>query len=513
MLWPTKMLRRGSSNDSAVTSAQDGVAIKQSEIDAIRRVRAMIEYDLDGTIRFANPNFLKIFGYTLEELAGRHHSVLVMPSSRSSTEYRELWLKLGHGEFQAGESLYLAKDGREVWLQGYYSPVSDASGKPLFVVSYNTDVTAQVLFAKQLQATVEQTQSAVKAALAGDLSQRISLEGKTGQMEALSRGINQLFESINTVVSDINKVVERAERHDLTARVDTSSKAGAFGKLASGVNALIANTVALLQQMKSSASDVRNGAVEISKGNLNLSQRTEEQASSLEETAASMEEMTTTVRQTANNADLANQLAMEAFKHAEKSGELASAAVTAMAGINAASSKIADIIAVVDGIAFQTNLLALNAAVEAARAGEQGRGFAVVASEVRSLAGRSAAAAKEIKELIQDSVRRVGDGSKLVDGSGQSLNEIRAASKKVTKIVAEIAAASREQAEGIEQVNKAITSIDQSTQQNAALVEQAAAASQSILEQANELEKLISGYQTESGTDGDSQRYWAQSAA
>ncbi len=513
MVWLPQMLRRGWSNNSAKTGVRNGLAIRQSEIDAVRRVRAVIEYDLDGTIRFANSNFLKIFGYRLEELAGRHHSILVTPSSRSSTEYRELWLKLGRGEFQAGESLYLAKDGGEIWLQGYYTPVCGASGKPSFVVSYNTDVTVQVLFKRQLQTTVEQTQSAVKAALAGDLSQRISLEGKSGQMEALSRGLNQLFESINIVVSDISEVVERAERRDLAARVNTSNKAGAFGKLASGVNALIANTVTLVQQMKSSASKVRNGVEEISKGNLHLSERSNVQASSLEETAASMEEMTATVRGTAKNADLANQLAMEAFKQAEKGGEVASAAVTAMAGINTASSKIADIIGVVDAIAFQTNLLALNAAVEAARAGEHGRGFAVVASEVRTLAGRSAAAAKEIKELIQDSVKRVGDGRKLVDQSGQSLHEICAASKKVTQIVAEIAAASRQQAGGIEQVNKAVTSMDQTTQQNAALVEQAAVVSQSILKQTNELERLISGYQIEAAADEDSHRKWTRSVA
>ncbi len=193
-------------------------------------------------------------------------------------------------------------------------------------------MTAQVLFARQLQATIDQTQEAVKAVLAGNLSQRISVEGKTGQMEALSRGLNQLFDSLHGVVSDINAAVERAARHDLTARVDETSKTGAFGKLVSGVNALIGDMVSLVQQMKSSARDVRSGAEEISKGNLDLSQRTEQQASSLEKTAASMEQMTATVRQTADNAGLANQLAMEAFKQAENGGEVASAAAAAMAG-------------------------------------------------------------------------------------------------------------------------------------------------------------------------------------
>jgi methyl-accepting chemotaxis protein len=256
----------------------------------------------------------------------------------------------------------------------------------------------------------------------------------------------------------------------------------------------------VIQNLKRTASEVQGGADEISRGNMNLSQRTEQQASSLEETASSMEEMTSTIRQNADNAAQANQLAQAARKSAESGGEVVAQAVTAMQGINSASSKIADIIGVIDEIAFQTNLLALNAAVEAARAGEQGRGFAVVATEVRSLASRSAEAAKEIKVLINDSVAKVADGSKLVERSGQTLTEIVGAVKKVTDIVAEIAAASQEQASGIEQVNKAVTSMDEVTQQNAALVEEAAAAAQGLTEQAAALNQMIAKYRT--GDDG-----------
>jgi methyl-accepting chemotaxis protein len=479
---------------SDISALKKKIAMYASERTAIRRVRAMIEFNMDGTIRMANPNFLQMFDYTLEELQGKHHSILVAPAYRESAEYRELWARLGRGEYEAGQYLCIGKTGKEIWLQGYYSPTMDASGRPATVVTYATNVSAQVLASRQLQETVQQTQAAVRAALDGDLTQRVALEGKSGEIEALSRGVNQLFDTLGAVIDDINVVVECAKQRDLSARVDSTGKSGSFGKLASGINALIANMMSLVQQIKSSASEVKTGAEEISKGNLNLSQRTEQQASSLEETASSMEQMTSTVRQTADNAGQANQLALAARRQAEKGGAVVGAAVASMAGINAASKKIADIIGVIDEIAFQTNLLALNAAVEAARAGEQGRGFAVVATEVRNLAGRSATAAKEIKALIRDSVTRVDEGSKLVDESGRTLEEIQAAVKKVTDIVAEIAAASREQSTGIEQVNKAVMHMDQSTQQNAALVEQAAAASQAIVEQAQALNQMISGY-------------------
>ena len=251
----------------------------------------------------------------------------------------------------------------------------------------------------------------------------------------------------------------------------------------------------MVRQIKVTAGAVHRGAEEISQGNANLSQRTEEQSSSLEETASSMEEMTSTVKQNADNAGQANQLATAARDQAEKGGAVVGKAVRAMTEINESSKKIADIIGVIDEIAFQTNLLALNAAVEAARAGEQGRGFAVVATEVRSLAGRSATAAKEIKDLIQDSVRKVEDGSALVTQSGQTLEQIVASVKKVSDIIAEIAVASREQSSGIEQVNKAVMQMDEMTQQNAALVEEATAASQSMAEQAGQLNSLMEHYQ------------------
>jgi methyl-accepting chemotaxis protein len=434
---------------SDVTEQMVNTADMAGQLAAIGKAQAVIEFDMDGTVRKINDNFARVMGYSANEVVGRHHSMFADPAFAASGEYRAFWAKLNRGENDIGSYMRIAKGGREVWIQASYNPIPDANGKPFKVVKYASDVTTSMLAQQQLQLAVAQTQESVQFAIDGDLTHRIPMAGKTGDLEALCRGINSMLES----------------------------------------------TADLVKRVKAATSEVQTGAEEISKGNTNLSQRTEEQASSLEETASSMEEMTSTVKQTADNAGQANQLAMAARQQAEKGGAVVSSAVTAMSGINAASKKIADIIGVIDEIAFQTNLLALNAAVEAARAGEQGRGFAVVATEVRNLAGRSATAAKEIKALIKDSVSKVDEGSRLVDESGQTLEEIVTAVKKVTDIVAEIAAASREQSSGIEQVNKAVMQMDQTTQQNAALVEEAAAASQAIVEQAQALNAMVARYE------------------
>jgi methyl-accepting chemotaxis protein len=277
---------------------------------------------------------------------------------------------------------------------------------------------------------------------------------------------------------------------DLTSRIEVDSKDEA-GQLLHALKDMNNSLTRMVSEVRNGTDTISTAAGEIASGNIDLSSRTEQQASSLEETAASMEELTSTVKQNADNARQANQLAVSASDVAVKGGSVVTQVVETMGSINASSQKIVDIISVIDGIAFQTNILALNAAVEAARAGEQGRGFAVVASEVRNLAQRSAAAAKEIKTLIGDSVEKVDAGSKLVGQAGTTMNEIVDSVKRVTDIMGEIMAASQEQSSGIEQVNQAIGQMDQVTQQNAALVEEATAAAESMQDQAAKLAQLV----------------------
>ena len=301
----------------------------------------------------------------------------------------------------------------------------------------------------------------------------------------------------SSIVNPLNRMVTTAEK---VAHGDLSEDVIVIGRdeaarVQTAMRTMILELRSIVGSVIETTDQVSIEAEAIAQQSADLSQRTEEQASALEETAASMEQLTATVKNSADNAGQANQLAGAARVQAEEGGKIVDQAVTAMAAIHQSSRKIADIIGVIDEIAFQTNLLALNAAVEAARAGEQGRGFAVVAGEVRKLAQRSADAAKEIKVLITDSVTKVSDGGKLVEQSGQTLKEILMAVKKVSDIVAEITAAAREQASGIDQVNKAITQMDQVTQKNAGLVAEAAAASQTINDQTSELQRLIGFFQ------------------
>jgi methyl-accepting chemotaxis protein len=299
-------------------------------------------------------------------------------------------------------------------------------------------------------------------------------------------------------IEEVRRLAEAIAVGDLTGRIEVKGT-DETSQLMAALAKMTQNIASIVGGVRQGAEGVATASAEIAQGNQDLSQRTEAQASALEETAASMEELSSTVKQNADNARQANQLAMSASTVASKGGDVVGEVVTTMKGINESSKKIADIIGVIDGIAFQTNILALNAAVEAARAGEQGRGFAVVASEVRSLAGRSADAAKEIKALISDSVERVGHGTALVDQAGVTMTEVVSSIKRVTDIMVEISAASTEQSAGVAQVGEAVTQMDQATQQNAALVEQSAAAAESLKGQARQLVDSVAVFKLDAG--------------
>jgi methyl-accepting chemotaxis protein len=308
-----------------------------------------------------------------------------------------------------------------------------------------------------------------------------------------------LLKQLGAEPSYTSKIATSIAEGDLSIAIDT--KSSDRGSLLAEMKQMRNSLVDIVSQVRRGTQTITTASREIAAGNVDLSSRTELQASSLEKTASAMEELTSTVKQNADNAREANQLAATASDVARKGGEVVSQVVGTMGEINSSASKIADIIGVIDGIAFQTNILALNAAVEAARAGEQGRGFAVVASEVRNLAQRSAAAAKEIKTLIGDSVEKIGRGSKLVGQAGVTMEEVVDSVKRVTDIMSEIANASAEQSAGIEQVNLSIIEMDGMTQQNAALVEEAAAAFQSLQDQASELQRVVSIFKLVDGEE------------
>lgn len=362
---------------------------------------------------------------------------------------------------------------------------------------YQTDTLSKVNAYLLMVDELAKYQKGLLDAVATDIDQRY----KSGRLMLISIGLTAVLlgvgfavwitRSITNPIKEAVKVAETVAAGDLTSKITVRTK-DETGMLLNALKAMNDNLVQIVGQVRTSTDTIATAAGEISSGNQDLSSRTEQQASSLEETASSMEELTATVKQNADNARQANQLALSASNVAIKGGAVVTQVVDTMGAINDSAKKIVDIISVIDGIAFQTNILALNAAVEAARASEQGRGFAVVATEVRSLAQRSAAAAREIKTLIGDSVEKVDAGSKLVAHAGSTMEEVVDSVKRVTDIMAEISAASSEQSAGIEQVNQAIGQMDQVTQQNAALVEEATAAAGSLQDQSSQLAKVVS---------------------
>jgi methyl-accepting chemotaxis protein len=437
-----------------ITETSTQAADYAGQIEAIGKSQAVIEFNMDGTIIQANDNFLNTMGYRADEIKGQHHSMFADTEYKNSHEYRQFWETLNRGEYQAAEYKRIGKGGKVVWIQASYNPIMDLNGKPFKVVKYATDITGR-----------------------------------------------------KNAINEIKRVLLCLSDGDLTTSIEEKFE-GEFQELGDAINSFVGELRDTISQINAAARTINEASTEIAEGNADLSSRTEEQASSLEETASSMEELTGTVRLNSENANQANSLASEASTIAIEGGETIQKVVATMASINESANKISDIIGVIDGIAFQTNILALNAAVEAARAGEQGRGFAVVASEVRTLAQRSANAAKDIKELISDSVSKIENGNVLVNQSGETMEKVVTSIKRVNDIMAEIAAASAEQATGIDEVGKAITQMDEVTQQNAALVEEAAAAAESLQSQAVQLTERVASFKM-----NDSQEIYQQSIA
>ncbi|MBO0662024.1 methyl-accepting chemotaxis protein [Jiella sp. MQZ9-1] len=415
------------------------------QIAAVHRSQAVIEFKIDGTIVSANDNFLKVMGYSLSEVVGKHHSIFVEPAMRESSEYRQFWEALRAGRFQASEYRRFGKNGRELWIQGSYNPILDANGKVMKVVKYATDVTARVNAVGELGA-------ALSDLAGGKLGRRIE--------QPLPPEIDQLRIDFNQAVNGLEDA---------------------------------------MQQVKSATATIGDGMNEINTAAADLSQRTEQQAASLEETVASLSEITKAVNDTASDANKANQATATALHDAENGGTVVSKAVAAMNEIEASSQQINQIIGVIDEIAFQTNLLALNAGVEAARAGEAGKGFAVVAQEVRALAQRSAEAAKEIKGLITTSSRQVESGVQLARASGKSLEEIVSRVQEVSALVSEIARSAKQQAGTLREVSTAADQMDKVTQQNAAMVEETTAAARNLSVETEGLANLMQRFEVTGG--------------
>jgi methyl-accepting chemotaxis protein len=436
-----------------ITAIKEAVSNSDGQLAAIRKAQAVIEFDLNGKILDANDNFLKALGYTLDEIHGQHHAMFVTPAERASPAYAEFWKKLGRGEHDENQYMRIGKGGRQVWIQASYNPIFDPFGKPYKVVKYATDITATKQAAASLEAAVEQTGQVIAATQAKDLTQRVPIEGKSGQIRELCTGINALLDSFTMVIQSVGEISARITAG--SRRIGTDSK--------------------------------------------DLAQRTEEQAASLEETAATTEQLAASVKQSFERATDAANLGMVANGIANRGGSIVNNAVAAMERIEKASGDISDIIRVIDDIAFQTNLLALNAAVEAARAGDAGKGFAVVASEVRTLAQRSGEAAKDISGLILNSTAQVASGVKLVKEAGSALQEIVTSSTSVSASLDEIRSASQEQANGIEEVAKVVAHMDEMTQRNSSMADQSAGVAAELQHATESLRGLVEEFRIVAG--------------
>jgi methyl-accepting chemotaxis protein len=446
-------------SEAAAQASSEALAM----VAAINRSQAVIEFDLDGTVLAANDNFLKTLGYSLSEIRGRHHRMFVRDDYAKSDAYLDFWAKLRAGHFLAEKFERVDRQGKAIWIEASYNPMFDAAGKPYKVVKFATDVT-QVEFAKQ----------------------RYDAEAQARENEQ------------HIIVSSLGSALKRLATGDLGAHIDTDFP-GAYSQLRDNFNLSVADLSKAISAVVGSVHHISSGSAEIAAASQDLSRRTEQQAATLEETAAALNQISATVERSADGARAASQAVGSAKVDAEKSGEVMADAVKAMGEIESSSTKITQIIGVIDEIAFQTNLLALNAGVEAARAGEAGRGFAVVAQEVRALAQRSADAAKEIKGLIANSTEQVKRGVALVSETGAALGGIVSKVQQIDGLVAEISASSVEQSTALSEVNSAVMQMDSVTQKNAAMVEQANAAASNLRGEADLLSDLMGQFSVAGG--------------
>ena len=534
----------------------------RAKVDAILRSQAVIEFKLDGTVLWANNNFLEALGYKLEEIQGKHHSLFVEPAEAQSAEYKQFWADLAAGSFRSAAYKRVAKGGREIWIQATYNPVFDRSGKPFKVIKFATDITEQKTRAADHEAQVaaiSRVQAVVEFNLDGTLrranenmlktvgysfdevkgkhhrmfcdpvyaaspeyerfwqrlrageyiAQEFQRFGKGGREIWIQASYNPILDPQGKPTGVIKFATDITERKrseaiiaqlagslgkmaegDLSGRIDTAFT-GQYEELRVAFNQSLGRLFEIVQGLRRTSRSLKTATSEILAGANDLSERTTRQAATIEETSASIEQLSAAVVQNAQRATTASEMAQGVSKSAKQGGAVMSNANKAMAAIEQSSSKISNIIGMIDDIAFQTNLLALNASVEAARAGDAGKGFAVVAVEVRRLAQSAAQASSEVKVLIEASAGEVRAGSRLVSEVARTLQEILQGAEESSALIESIALANREQSSALEEVTTAVRQMDEMTQHNAALVEQTNAAIEQTEAQAADLDGIV----------------------
>jgi methyl-accepting chemotaxis protein len=499
-------------------------------LKAIDASYAYIEFDLGGHVLQANANFLKTMGYQLADVKGKHHRMFCTAETVSAPAYAQFWADLGAGKAQNHVFKRLSKSGREIYLQAVYAPVTDEMGRVAKIVKIATDVTAEMTAANMLKTAVEQANRVTNAAKAGDLSQRIAMQGLSGPVESLCAGVNALVETTSVILADVGRVLGGLSEGDLSQRITgdyvgtfgelkrdandasesmgaivedmaamfaglaeggltkriTRNMQGAFNQVKDDANASFQKLADIIDEVRGAADALTGAANQVSATAQSLSQAASEQAASVEQTTASIGVMSASIAQNSDNARVTDGMATKTSKEAGEGGGAVSQTVTAM-------KQIASKIGIVDDIAYQTNLLALNAAIEAARAGEHGKGFAVVAAEVRKLAERSQQAAKEIGDLAGNSVSTAERAGRLLDAIVPSI-------QKTSELVQEIAAASAEQSDSVVQIGGAMGQLSKATQQNASASEELAATSDELSGQAEQLQQSVAFFDTGTGS-------------